>query len=145
MKKLFSLLLASVLTVSVLSLSSCAKKDTEGDDGKTDSVTVQIVDKVGGKDILTYAVPYEENATVLGMTVTACASNGIAYELNDEENAFKSIDGLADFAYADSDDSNQWHYLLNGHDGIDENDYAPAEKQVVSGDVIVWEYEAFAE
>ena len=145
MKKLLSVLLASVLTVSALALSSCGKKDNAdgGNEGgnETPSVTVTIVDKVGGKDILSYNVPYEDNATVLGMTVTACASNGLAYELNDDENAFKSIDGLYDFAYSDSEDMNQWHYLLNDHDGIDESDYAPAEKAVAAGDKIVWQYD----
>lgn len=144
MKKLFFLLLASILTVSALSLSSCGKKDNETapDANDNNTVTVQITDKVNGSDILSYAVPYEENATVLGMTVTACASNGIAYELNDDETGFKSMNGLVDFAYSDTEDQNQWHYLLNDHDGMDDADYNPAEKSVKAGDVIVWQYEA---
>lgn len=151
MKKIMAMLLASMLTVSTLCLASCGKKETsqgeETPDVSVESsvVTVKIVDKVNEKDILEIDVPAEPDATVLGITVTACAGNGVSYELNDDETAFKSLDGLADFAYSDEDDAHQWHYLLNGHDGIDEEDYSPAAKTVKAGDVIQWQYESVAE
>lgn len=139
-KRIFAILLTSTLTASALLLSSCGKNGDEQGSDDALTVVVTVVDDVNGKDILSYAVPYEENTTVLEYTVTACASNGINYELSDNDESFKSLDGLADYAYADTEESNYWHYLLNDHDGIDEADYAPSTKIASAGDVITWKY-----
>lgn len=145
MKRIFAILLTSTLTASTLLLSSCGKRDSEQSSDDVLTVIVNITDDVNGKEILSYAVPYEEETSVLEYTVTACASNGVNYELSDNDESFKSIDSLADFAYSETDDSNYWHYLLNDHDGIDEADYAPSTKIASAGDVITWKYSTIAE
>jgi len=158
MKKIFALLLASLMTVSAVMLTSCGETQPNADDtpgtetevsGETEStdattVAVKIVNAIDGEDVLLDAlVEYEEEMTVLDATLTACAINGIDYVIDEETNALESLAGLADFLHSDeATENNQWIYTLNGEDvySADNYTYEPSENAVAAGDAIVWTY-----
>lgn len=150
MKKIFAILLASMLTVSAVMLTSCGEKgenETNGDNS-TSTVTVTVTNALEDEIIVSALVDYEENMTVLEATILACASNGVSYEINEETNELISISGLVDFLYSDdAENANQWIYTLNGKDvsNTDGYTYNPSENIISTGDVVAWEYNSAAD
>ena len=159
MKKIFALLLASVMAVSAVMFTSCGETEPNADDTpgtetevseesaeSTDATTVavKIVNAIDGETVILDAlVEYEAEMTVLDATLTACAINDIEYSINEETSALESLTGLADFLYSDeATENNQWIYTLNGDDvySADNYNYDPSTNPVAAGDAIVWTY-----
>lgn len=148
MKKIFSLILASMLTVSAVVLTSCGETETTGNesnDNAANTVSVTITNALDDTVLLEALVDYEENMTVLDATIIACAANGVSYEIDEETSELISLGGLVDFLHADdTEEENQWLYTLNGKDvsATDGYTYKPSENVIAAGDAIAWEYDA---